>query len=35
MRYLLISLAALLPAWSAAEAQDNRDIRVRVGAGAQ
>jgi outer membrane protein len=35
MRYLLISLAALLPAWSAAEAQDNLDIRVRVGAGAQ
>ena len=35
MRTLLISLAALLPAWSAVDAQDNRDIRVRVGAGVQ
>ncbi|HEX8840173.1 MAG TPA: MipA/OmpV family protein, partial [Sphingomicrobium sp.] len=32
---LLIGLAAILPAWSAASAQENRDIRVRVGAGAQ
>lgn len=34
MKYLLIGLAAL-PAWSAADAQDSRDIRVRVGLGAQ
>ena len=32
---LLIALAAILPAWSAADAQDSRDIRVRVGLGAQ
>ena len=30
-----LALAALLPAWSAAAAQDSRDIRVRVGLGAQ
>ena len=30
-----MGLAAILPAWSAAAAQDNRDIRVRVGLGAQ
>lgn len=35
MKLLLIGLAAILPAWSAADAQDNRDIRVRVGAGAE
>lgn len=36
MRNLLIALAVALPAWSAAAAQDdNRDIRVRVGLGAQ
>jgi outer membrane protein len=35
MKQLLIALAALLPAWSAAAAQDSRDIRVRVGLGAQ
>jgi outer membrane protein len=35
MRKLLIGLAAILPAWGAVQAQDNRDIRVRVGAGAQ
>ncbi|HEY1229505.1 MAG TPA: MipA/OmpV family protein, partial [Ramlibacter sp.] len=35
MKKLLIGLAAILPAWSAADAQDSRDIRVRVGAGAQ
>ena len=35
MRRLLIGLVALLPAWGAADAQDSRDIRVRVGAGAQ
>lgn len=35
MKYLLIGLAAILPAWSAANAQESRDIRVRVGAGAQ
>jgi outer membrane protein len=35
MKYLLIGLAATLPAWSAAAAQDSRDIRVRVGLGAQ
>lgn len=35
MRYLLIGLAAALPAWSAVSAQDTNDIRVRIGAGAQ
>ena len=35
MSYWLIGLAALLPAWSAAWAQDSEDIRVRVGLGAQ
>jgi len=35
MKYLLITLAAVLPAWTAAHAQDSRDIRVRVGLGAQ
>lgn len=30
-----IALAAILPAWSAAAAQDSRDIRVRVGLGGQ
>src|SRR5690348_13592442 len=36
MRKLLLAAAAILPAWSAASAQDDsRDIRVRVGAGAQ
>ena len=35
MRYWLIALAAVLPAWSAAWAQDSGDIRVRVGLGAQ
>jgi outer membrane protein len=34
MRFLVFS-AALMPAWSAAVAQDNRDLRVRVGAGAE
>lgn len=35
MKTILIGAAALLPAWSAAAAQDIRDIRVRVGVGAQ
>lgn len=35
MNKILIGLAAILPAWGAAEAQESRDIRVRVGAGAQ
>lgn len=35
MKHLLIALALALPAWSAANAQDSRDIRVRVGLGAQ
>jgi MipA family protein len=35
MKYFLLALAASLPAWSAAGAQDSRDIRVRVGVGAQ
>jgi outer membrane protein len=35
MKHLLIASAALVPAWSAAAAQDSRDIRVRVGLGAQ
>ena len=34
-RLLLIGSAALLPAWGAASAQDNRDYRVRVGPGIQ
>jgi outer membrane protein len=35
MKHLLIAAALMLPAWSAAAAQDSRDIRVRVGLGAQ
>jgi outer membrane protein len=35
MKYLAIILAAALPAWSAASAQDSGNTRVRVGAGAQ
>jgi MipA family protein len=35
MKHLLLASALLLPAWSAAGAQDSDDIRVRVGAGAQ
>ena len=35
MKRLFIASAALLPAWGAAAAQDSRDIRVRVGLGAQ
>ena len=35
MKYLLIALVATIPAWSSAAAQDSRDIRVRVGVGAQ
>lgn len=35
MKYFPIALAAILPAWSAAWAQDANDVRVRVGAGAQ
>ena len=35
MKNLLIALAAVLPAWGAANAQDSRDIRVRIGLGAQ
>ena len=35
MKTFLIGLAAILPAWSTADAQENRDIRVRVGVGAQ
>jgi outer membrane protein len=35
MKYWLIAVAAILPAWSAARAQDSNDIRVRVGLGAQ
>jgi outer membrane protein len=34
MRFLTIAVA-LVPAWSAAPAQESKDIRVRVGAGAQ
>jgi outer membrane protein len=33
-RFLMIAVA-LLPAWGAASAQDGRDLRVRVGAGAE
>jgi outer membrane protein len=35
MKHFLTAAAALLPAWSAANAQDSSDIRVRVGLGAQ
>ncbi len=35
MKRYLIAFAALLPAWSAAAAQDSDDLRVRVGLGAQ
>jgi outer membrane protein len=35
MKYLLITLASVLSASGAAEAQDSRDIRVRIGIGAQ
>jgi outer membrane protein len=35
MKTFMIGLAAILPAWSAAEAQESPDLRVRVGAGAQ
>lgn len=35
MKKFMIGLAALLPAWGAADAQENRDIRVRVGIGPQ
>lgn len=35
MRHFLLALAAILPAWSAADAQDSGVIRVRVGVGAQ
>jgi MipA family protein len=35
MKSLLIAVAAILPAWSAADAQDSNDIRVRVGLGGQ
>lgn len=41
MKHLLMAMAAVLPAWSAAAAQDNtaapdsNDIRVRIGLGAQ
>ena len=35
MKRLLIASAALLPAWTMASAQENRDVRVRVGLGAQ
>jgi outer membrane protein len=35
MKQILMASAALLPAWSAASAQDGEDLRVRVGLGAQ
>jgi len=35
MKHLLIAAAVLLPAWSSAIAQENHDLRVRVGLGAQ
>ncbi len=35
MKNLLLAAVAILPAWSAAAAQDSRDIRVRIGLGAQ
>ena len=35
MKHLLIGLVVILPTWSAAEAQESPDIRVRIGAGVQ
>jgi outer membrane protein len=35
MKRLLVAVVALLPAWAAASAQENRDIRVRLGPGVQ
>ena len=35
MRHFFLGVAAILPAWSAAYAQDSNAIRVRVGLGAQ
>jgi outer membrane protein len=35
MKHILIAAAAILPAWSAASAQESEDLRVRVGLGAQ
>lgn len=35
MKYFLLAAASLLPPWSAASAEDHRDLRVRIGAGAQ
>jgi outer membrane protein len=35
MKHLLVAAALILPAWSAASAQDSNVIRVRIGAGAQ
>jgi outer membrane protein len=35
MKHLLVAAALVLPAWSAAAAQDSQDIRVRVGLGGQ
>src|SRR5438270_703877 len=35
MNRLLIAMVAVLPAWGAASAQENRDIRVRIGPGIQ
>ena len=35
MKRLFIAVAAILPAWSAANAQDSSDYRIRVGLGAQ
>ena len=35
MKHFLIASAALVPAWSAASAQESEDLRVRVGLGAQ
>lgn len=35
MKHFLFALAAILPAWGTAAAQENHDLRVRVGVGAQ
>ena len=35
MKRILIAAAVLLPAWTMASAQESRDIRVRIGLGAQ
>lgn len=35
MKRILFALVAMLPSWNVAHAQENRDLRIRVGMGAQ